>query len=151
MNINFFMNKALEEAKKALLIDEVPIGAVLVDNKTNMIISSAHNLVNYSHNATAHAEMIIINDSSKIKQSKFLNETSIFITLEPCAMCAAAISEMHIEKIYFGAYDEKKGSLESIKKIYNETNYYVPEVYGGINEKECSDILKNFFKKKRNK
>ena len=66
-------------------------------------------------------------------------------------MCAAAISEMHINRIYFGAYDEKKGSLESIQKIYNKKNYFVPEIYGGINENECSQILKNFFKKKRKK
>ena len=145
------MDQAIKQAKKALLVDEVPIGAVLVDNKTNNIISSAHNAVNYSKNAISHAEILIINDSSKIRQSKFLKDTSIFVTLEPCAMCAAAISEMHINRIYFGAYDEKKGSLESIQKIYNKKNYFVPEIYGGINENECSQILKNFFKKKRKK
>ena len=82
---------------------------------------------------------------------KFFQETSIFITLEPCAMCAAAISEMRISRIYFGAYDQKKGSLESIMKIYNTNHYFVPEIYGGINEKKCSDLLVNFFKKKRTK
>ncbi len=66
-------------------------------------------------------------------------------------MCAAAISEVHISRVYFGAYDEKKGSLDSIMKLYNTKNYFVPEVYGGIEERKCSDILKNFFKKKRNR
>jgi len=64
-------------------------------------------------------------------------------------MCAAAISEAHIERIYFGAYDEKKGSLESVTKMYNKKHFFVPEIYGGINERECSRILKNFFKDKR--
>jgi tRNA(Arg) A34 adenosine deaminase TadA len=145
------MNKALEQANKALLLDEVPIGAVLVDNITSEIISSSFNLVKTTNNATSHAEMLIINKSSQIKKNKFLQGTSIFVTLEPCAMCAAAISEMRIEKIYFGAYDEKKGSLESIMKIYNQKHYFVPEIYGGINEKACSDLLKNFFILKRSK
>ena len=151
MNINFFMNKALDQANKALLINEVPIGAILVDNKTHEIISSAHNLIESTQNASAHAEMILINKASMKNNVKFLKQTSIFITLEPCAMCAAAISEMRIQKIYFGAYDSKKGSLESIMKIYNKNHYFVPEIYGGINEIECSDLLKFFFREKRNK
>ena len=151
MNINFYMNKAIEEANKALLLDEVPVGAILVDNKTNKIINSAHNLVNSNKNSIAHSEILLINRAVEIKKTKFLNETSIFVTLEPCAMCAAAISEMHINRLYFGAYDNKKGSLESIMRIYNQKNYFVPEVYGGINEKECANILKNFFIKKRKK
>ena len=91
----------------------------------------------------------LIEKACKKKEAKYLLNTSIFVTLEPCAMCAAAISEVRIDKIYFGAYDEKKGSLESIMKIYNTKNYFVPEVYGGINENECSKYLKNFFWKKR--
>jgi len=145
------MNKALEQAKKANLLQEVPIGAVLVDNIEQKIIQSSYNLVNDHKNATSHAEIILINNACKLRNSKYLNKTSIFITLEPCAMCAAAISEVHIDRIYFGAYDEKKGSLESIMNIYSKNNYFVPEIYGGINEKECSKLLKNFFKKKRNK
>lgn len=151
MNINYFMNKAIQQANKALLVDEIPIGAVLVDNVSKKIISSANNSINRLKNATSHAEMIIINNSCKKKRSKFLLNTTLFITLEPCAMCAAAISETHISKVYFGAYDEKKGSLESIMKIYSKKHYFVPEVYGGISEKKCSDLLKFFFLKKRNK
>ena len=149
MNINFFMKKAIEQANKALLFNEVPIGAILVDNITHKIINSAHNLIESTQNASAHAEMILIKKVNNQKKIKFLKETSLFVTLEPCAMCAAAISEMRIERIYFGAYDQKKGSLESIMKIYNKKHYFVPEVYGGINEKECSNLLINFFKKKR--
>lgn len=151
MNINFFMSKALEQAKKAFLLNEVPIGAVLVDNIDKKIINSAHNLVNFNTNATSHAEILLINRACKIKNSKYLTKTSLFVTLEPCAMCAAAISEVHIDKIYFGAYDEKKGSLESLMNLYSKKNYFVPDVYGGINEEECSFILRNFFQEKRNK
>ena len=149
MNINFFMNKALDQAHRALLANEVPIGAVLVDNDTKEIISSNHNRVNSLHNSTLHAEMIVINESCKKRKSKILNNTTLFVTLEPCTMCAAAISEVHIEKVYFGAYDEKKGSIESIMKIYNAKNIFVPEVYGGMSEEKCSILLKNFFHQKR--
>ena len=149
MNINFFMEKALEQANKGLLAGEVPIGAVLVDNNKSEIIASAHNLINLKKNATFHAEILIINSACLFQKSKYLPETSLFVTLEPCAMCAAAISEVHIDKIYFGAYDEKKGSLESIMNIYDKKKNFVPEIYGGILEIKCSSILKNFFKDQR--
>ena len=151
MNINFFMNKAIDQARKALKAGEVPIGAILVDNKTSKIIQSAHNMINSMSNASSHAEMILINKSCKERKKKFLDQTSIFVTLEPCVMCAAAISEVHINRIYFGAYDEKKGGLESMFKTYNKKHYFIPEVYGGINELNCSFLLKNFFKKQKNK
>ena len=149
MNINYFMSLAHKEAEKGYLLNEVPVGAILVDNATNLVISSAYNQVVKHKNSIKHAEMLLIEMGCKKKDSKYLVNTSIFITLEPCAMCAAAISEVKIDRIYFGAYDEKKGSLESIMKIYNNKNYYVPEVYGGINEIENSKILKKFFQEKR--
>ena len=151
MNINFYMDKAIEQANKALLVNEIPIGAVLVDNSNQKIISSSHNLINSLHNSTFHAEIIVINQACKKKKKKYLSDATLFVTLEPCAMCAAAISEAHIKRIYFGAYDEKKGSLESIMKIYNKKHYFVPEVYGGIREERCSLILKNFFQLQRNR
>ena len=143
------MSLANKEAEKGYLLNEVPVGAILVDNVTNSVISSAYNQVVKHKNSTKHAEMLLIEMGCKKKDSKYLVNTSIFITLEPCAMCAAAISEVKIDRIYFGAYDEKKGSLESIMKIYNNKNYYVPEIYGGINEIESSKILKKFFQEKR--
>ena len=149
MNINFFMNLAIKEAEKAYLLNEIPIGAILVDNKTHLIISSAHNEIIKQKNPIKHAEILLIERACKAINSKYLMNTSIFVTLESCAMCAAAISEVRIDKIYFGAYDEKKGSLDSIMKIYNTKNYFIPEIYGGINEIECSTILKKFFKKMR--
>jgi len=151
MNINFFMDKAIEQANKALLVGEIPVGAVLVDNNDRQIIASSHNFVNSLSNSTFHAEMMTINKACEKKKKKYLSETTLFVTLEPCAMCAAAISEVHIKRIYFGAYDEKKGSLESIMRIYNEKHYFVPEIYGGIREEQCSLILKKFFQLQRNK
>jgi tRNA(adenine34) deaminase len=151
MNINFFMDKAIEQANKALLVNEIPVGAVLVDNNSHQIISSGHNLINSLNNATSHAEIMVINKGCKKKKKKYLKDMSLFVTLEPCAMCAAAISEVHIKRIYFGAYDEKKGSLESIMRIYNKKHYFVPEIYGGIREDKCSLMLNFFFKAQRNK
>ena len=150
MNINFFMDKAIEQANKALLANEIPVGAVLVDNNNQKIIASSHNLINSFTNSTFHAEIMVINKVCAEKKQKYLSDTTLFVTLEPCAMCAAAISESHIKRIYFGAYDEKKGSLETIMRIYNEKHYFVPEIYGGIREDKCSLILKNFFQLQRN-
>ena len=149
MNINYFMSLAIKEAKNGYLLDEVPVGAILIDNSTNLVISSAHNEIIKQNNPTKHAEMILIDKVCRERDTKYLVNTSIFITLEPCAMCAVAISEVKIDKIYFGAYDEKRGSLESIMKIYANQNFFVPEIYGGINEIECSNLLKSFFNEKR--
>ena len=143
------MNKAILEAKKAVLFGEVPIGAVIVNNDTQEIIALNHNRMNNKHDATQHAEMLVIQESCNKLESKYLNNTSIFITLEPCMMCAAAISEVHIDRVYFGAYDENKGSVESTMQIYKKEKFYRPEVYGGISELECSKLLNIFFKKKR--
>ncbi len=149
MNINYYMDLAIKEAKKAYLHDEVPVGAILIDNSSNLIISSSQNEIVRQNNSTKHAEMNAIDHGCRKKKSKYLFNTSIFITLEPCAMCAAAISKAKIEKVYFGAYDEKQGAIESIMNIYNNKNFYIPEFYGGISEKECSRLLKDFFKTKR--
>ena len=146
MNINFFMDKALEEANKALEAGEVPIGAVLVDNFSENIIYASHNLVNFIKNASMHAEIVVINESCRIKKSKYLNETSLFVTLEPCLMCAAAISEVQIKSVYFGAFDEKNGGLENTKKVYNSRNVFFPDIYGGIKEINCSNLLKDYFR-----
>tara|TARA_B100000686_G_C16514821_1_gene824026 strand:- start:478 stop:915 length:438 start_codon:yes stop_codon:yes gene_type:complete len=140
------MSLANKEALKAFDLKEIPIGAVLVDNNTKSVISKAHNEVIKDNNSIKHAEIILINKACKKINSRYLQDTSIFVTLEPCAMCAAAINEARITTLYFGAYDDKKGALES-KKIYDK--YFSPQIYGGINEVQCSTILKKFFLKKR--
>ena len=149
MDINYYIELALQQAKKAFDLDEVPVGSVLVDNKTNKIISASHNMTESLKNPTKHAEMIVIENGCKKNNSRYLNNTSIFITLEPCAMCAAAISEAKINKIYYSAYDENKGAIESTYNLYNNKKYFVPEYYGGINENESSLLLKRYFKLKR--
>ena len=150
MNINYYMDLAIQEANKSYLLNEVPVGAVLVDNIDNSVICKSHNQMIKMKNSIMHAEINLIYNACKKMKSKYLTDTSIFITLEPCAMCAAAISEVRIAKIYFGAYDDKKGSVESAMNIFSNKNYFFPETYGGIRELQCGNILKKFFEKKRN-
>ena len=146
-----YMELALKYAKKALRLNEIPIGAVLFDEKNQKLISARHNEIVSTNNPLNHAEILVIQDGCKIMNSRYLEDTVIFSTLEPCIMCSAAISEARIKKIYFGAYDEKKGALENNIRIFNnrDLSYYKPDVYGGIKEKECSILLKNFFTSKR--
>ena len=149
MNQNNYMELAIQYAKKAALLNEIPIGAVLVDEINNEILSLRHNEIIMENNSLNHAEILVIDEACKIKKSRYLGDTVIYVTLEPCSMCAAAISEARIKRIYFGAYDEKKGAIENGARIFSNKNYFKPEIYGGIKEKECSIILKSFFYSKR--
>ena len=149
MNENNYMELALKQAKKAEMLDEVPVGAVLIDENSGEIISAHHNEILLQNNVLRHAEIIVIEQAYKLRKSKYLLNTSIYVTLEPCAMCAAAISEARIKNIYFGAYDEKKGAVENNIRIFSNKSYFKPYIYGGIKEKECSLLLKNFFSYKR--
>ena len=141
-----YMKIALGEAKKALFKDEVPIGGILVDVVTNEIIAKSFNKVNKEKNAIYHCEIDLIIHACKKLSSKYLNNLVMFVTLEPCLMCASAIKEAHIKKLYFGAYDEKKGGIETNKLFSNAKHTFKTEVYGGIMEKECNALLKEFFK-----
>ena len=149
MNINYFMIEAIKEANLAFYNGEVPVGGVLIDNKTNEIIARSYNKINIKKNAIYHCEInLIINSCEKLSR-KYLNDTIMFVTLEPCTMCASAISEAHIDKLYFGAYDEKNGGIEKRKAVLKKQHTYNTEIYGGIMENECKSLLKNFFKKIR--
>ena len=145
MNTNYYMDLAIRQAKKAFKMKEVPVGAILVDDTKNEIIALFHNEIIKQNNPTKHAEILVIEEGCKLRNSRYLDHTSNYITLEPCAMCASAISAAKIGKLYFGAYDERKGAIESVMNIYNNNNFFVPETYGGIKEVECSLLLKNFF------
>ena len=142
------MQKALEQAKKAQSVDEVPIGAVIVlDGK---IIARAYNKKESSQIATHHAEILAIQKACKKLKSWRLDNAEMYVTLEPCPMCAGAIVNARIKKVYFGAYEPKSGSAVSRFDILtgaglNHTTEYV----GGVMEEECSAILKNYFKLKR--
>ena len=149
MNIDYFMSEAIVEARKAYIHNEVPVGGLIVDNTTQSILVRGYNKMNNSLNAINHCEISLISNACKILQSKYLNNTTLFVSLEPCMMCAAAISKVHISKVYFGAYDEKKGGLDSFSITFKQNNFFLPEIYGGIYEKESLKLLKKFFKNKR--
>ena len=145
-----FMNLALKEAKKAFEKDEVPIGAVIVSG--GKVIAKAHNLTQTKKLATAHAEILAIEKASKKYPSWRIEDAEMYITLEPCAMCAGAIANARINKVYFGAYEEKSGCAVSLYPVLtnNGLNHSV-QVEGGILEEECSALIKEYFKSKRNK
>ena len=149
MNVDYFMNEAIIEANKAFKSNEVPIGAVLVDNESKKIISRSYNQINKFNNAIMHCEInLIISTCEKLKK-KYLNNMTMFVTLEPCSMCASAISEVHINSLYFGAYDEKNGGIEKLQIAFKRNNIFIPSIYGGIKEEECSKLIKKFFKNQR--
>lgn len=138
-----FMKKALEEAKKALALDEVPVGAVVVCD--NQIIARAHNFTERLNDVTAHAEMQVFTAASDFLGGKYLNECTLYVTLEPCVMCAGASYWTQLKKLVFGARDEKRGYQSIAESILHPKT----EVIGGIMANECGQILKDFFACKR--
>ena len=142
------MKKAIKEALKAQSIDEVPIGAVIVKN--GKIISRAFNQMEKTQLATAHAEILAINKACKKLKSWRLDDCDLFVTLEPCPMCAGAIVNARIRKVYFGAYEQKSGSAESKFNVLTASGLnHVTEFEGGIEQEICANILKSYFKSKR--
>lgn len=143
-----FLADALMQAKKAFEKQEVPIGAVVVKDGT--IIAASHNLTETQHDSTAHAEALAIRSACKALGQKYLLDCDLYVTLEPCAMCAGAISLAKIRRLYFGAYDPKSGGVEHGARVFSQTTcHHKPEVYGGIMEEECGELLKLFFVEKR--
>ena len=149
MNVDFFMNEALIEAKKAFLSNEIPVGAILVENHTQEIISRNYNQMHKHNNPIKHCEINLIFEACEKLKQKYLDNMTMFVTLEPCTMCASAISKAHIGTLYFGAYDEKNGGIEKIRIAFQRNNIFVPSIYGGIMEEKCSNLIKNFFVDKR--
>ena len=144
--------KIIEELKKLALKakknDEVPISAILA--KKNKIIFSAYNTCQKSNNPLNHAEMIVINNALKKTKKKFLNDFDLYSSLEPCSLCASAISFSRIKRVFFCAYDKKFGAIVNGVKIFEKRNsIYRPQVFGGIEEQFFSDLLKEFFQSKR--
>lgn len=141
----YFMKMAFLEAQKALEKDEVPVGAVIVLN--NAIIAKGHNLTQTLNDVTAHAEMQAITAATNHLGAKYLNDCTMYVTLEPCVMCAGAIAWAQLGALVYGATDQKKGfSLIKHNILHPKTL-----VKSGIMEQECSDILINFFNSKRDK
>ncbi len=147
---NDHMIQALDEAKKAGLRGEVPIGAVLVDGTTGEVLALSGNMTEADHDPTAHAEMLVIREACKKRGAPRLPDCDLYVTLEPCPMCATAIAFARLRRVYFGAYDPKGGGVDHGPRIFSlPTCHHRPEVYGGINEQECGLLLKDFFKDKR--
>lgn len=139
----YFMNEALKEAQKAFDKDEVPIGAVVVCNNT--IIARAHNLTETLHDVTAHAEMQAITSASAYLGGKYLDQCSLYVTLEPCPMCAGALFWAQLGQLIFGAGDDKRGyTLLKSRVLHPKTT-----VHAGILKDESSQLIKSFFTKKR--
>ncbi len=139
----FFMKEAIKEAIKAAEKDEVPIGAVIVCN--NKIIARSHNLTESLNDPTAHAEMQAITMATSYMGGKYLNECTLFVTVEPCPMCAAALNWAQIKKVVYGASDPKRGySLFSPNLLHPKS-----EVESGIMAEECGKMVSDFFKSKR--
>ena len=143
MNDERFMREAISEARKALAQDEIPIGAVVVAN--GMIIGRGHNLTETLHDVTAHAEMQAITAAAEWLGGKYLDQCTLYVTVEPCVMCAGAIAWSQLGRLVFGATDEKRGYQRYAPNALHPKT----EVASGILADECSTMMKEFFKSKR--
>jgi tRNA(adenine34) deaminase len=145
---NRFMEMALEEARAAAGRGEVPIGAVIVHQ--DRVLARAGNRTRELNDVTAHAEIVVIRAASEALGDERLVDADLYVTLEPCTMCAAAISFARIRRLYYGAGDPKGGAVDNGVRFYaSPTCHHVPEVYGGIAEIEAGDILRTFFRERR--
>tara|TARA_B110000114_G_scaffold165096_1_gene185188 strand:+ start:1506 stop:1940 length:435 start_codon:yes stop_codon:yes gene_type:complete len=144
------MFEAIKCAKEANSIDEVPVGAIIYNSQTSQIISKSFNKTNKNLDPTAHAEINVIRDACKILNTSRLINCDLYVTLEPCMMCAAAISQARIRRLYFGADDLKYGSINgNINYFQKENTNHLPEIYDNICSESCNRLLINFFKERR--
>jgi tRNA(adenine34) deaminase len=143
-----YMSEALKEAQEAFKENEVPVGAVIVHK--GKVISRAHNQVERLKDPTAHAEMLALTSATNYRNTKWLNGATLYVTIEPCSMCAGALVLARVKNLVYGADDPKAGACGSITNIVNhqKLNHRI-KVKKGVSEKECADLLRNFFKKKR--
>ncbi|STD22521.1 tRNA adenosine(34) deaminase TadA [Enterococcus mundtii] len=145
-----WMRVAIEEAKKAEALAEVPIGAIVVHQ--GQIIGRGHNLRETTQNATTHAEMIAIQEACKAIGSWRLEETQLYVTLEPCPMCSGAMILSRVKEVYFGAYDPKGGTAGTLMNLLEDERFnHQADVEGGILEEECGELLSVFFRNLRAK
>ncbi|QIG90133.1 nucleoside deaminase [Chryseobacterium sp. POL2] len=138
----YFMKMAFQEAQNALDRDEVPIGCIIVSN--DRIIARSHNLTEALNDVTAHAEMQAITSAASFLGGKYLQNCTLYVTIEPCVMCAGALTWAQISKVVIGARDERRGYINKGLSLHPKT-----EVVTGVLEQECSQIVKDFFKSKR--
>lgn len=145
-----FMATALAEAERAAARGEVPVGAVLVETESGRILAAGGNRVVADSDPTAHAEMLVLREGARSLGSERLGQCDLYVTLEPCPMCAAAIALARVRRLYFGAYDPKGGGVDHGPRIFEQpTCHHRPEVYGGIDEARAGDLLRKFFQERR--
>jgi tRNA(Arg) A34 adenosine deaminase TadA len=138
------MELIVNSARNILSSNEIPVCAAIANG--NEIISVSNNKVEGLNSAVMHAEYVVVTESLKALKAKYLNESSVYITMEPCAFCAACLERVRIKNIFFGAYSVKTGAIYHGCKVF-EHSIHKPNIIGGIMEKECSDILRLFFQK----
>lgn len=145
-----YMSIALKEAQKAAILDEVPVGAVIV--KDGKILAKGHNLREKSNDPTSHAEVNAIRKACKKENSWRLEGATIYVTIEPCSMCAGTLLQCRIGRIVYGADDPKGGAIHSSLELFSSKNInHHPEIVGGILKDECSALITSYFKSKRTK
>ena len=150
-NMNTFLKNvidtAIKSAKKESERNEIPVAAVIFSPESEKIVAIAANRTEQDHDPTAHAEILALRSATSLLRQTRLTGYDMFVTLEPCPMCATAISFARLRRLYFGAYDVKGGGVEHGCRVYqNQTNLYTPEVYGGIAQSRCEELLTSFFK-----
>ena len=147
---NNLMAQALILAQEAFDNQEVPVGAVIYNEKKQEVIGRGFNKVEQNNQVVLHAEILAVKEACDYEDSKYLDNSVIYTTLEPCTMCLTALSNARIKRIYYGAVDHKFGAIEGAVNLFSLIpSLYQPECYGGFLEKESSDLLQKFFKKLR--
>ena len=143
------MAQALAEAEAAALVGEVPVGAVVVDAK-GVVIAAAGNRTRTNNDPTAHAEIVVIREAAAALGTQRLNNCDLYVTLEPCPMCAQAISFARLRRLYYGAADPKGGGVQNGPRIFAQSScHHVPETYSGLDESRAAALLQDFFKSRR--
>ena len=145
----YWMREALQQAKRAAQRDEVPVGAVLID-LAGELIASGHNQPISALDPTAHAEIVVIREAARQLQNYRLPDTTLYVTLEPCAMCVGALVQARVSRIVFGALEPKAGAIRSAHQLFESGRFnHDPEIQGGVLEGECSTLMSQFFLQKR--
>ena len=143
------MLQALEQAHKAASCDEVPVGAVVVD-RSGELLARGYNQPITTQDPTAHAEIVVIREAATRLQNYRLIDTTLYVTLEPCAMCVGALVQARVGRIVFGALEPKTGAIQSAHQLFDSAQFnHSPEISGGVLETECSDLMSQFFQRKR--
>lgn len=147
----FYMQKALSLAEQAAALGEVPVGAVIVRRNSGEIVGEGYNQREIRKHALSHAELLAIDAACRKLGGWRLPDCAMYVTLEPCLMCAGAILQARIEELWFGAYDRKNGAVSSLIQAFSLPDQFRTEAHGGILQEECSTLLSSFFRELRNK